>query len=49
MDSDLGCEVTRDVRTIKECQLVNCGIFEPPPFHLSTIVLDKWTAWYKLW
>ena len=26
MDSDLGCEVTCDVRTIKEYQLENCGI-----------------------
>jgi len=35
MDFDLGCEVTCDVRTIKEYQLENCGIFEPPPFRLS--------------
>jgi len=41
MDSDLGCEVTCDVRTIKECQLENCGIFEPPPFRLSRIVRDE--------
>jgi len=44
MDSDLGCEVTRDVRTIKEYQLANCGVFEPPPFRLSRIVRDEWTA-----
>jgi len=49
MDSDLGCEVTCDVRTIKEYQLENCGIFEPPPFRLSGIVRDEWTAWHKLW
>jgi len=41
MDSDLGCEVTCDVRTIKECQLENCGIFEPPQFRLSKIVRDE--------
>ena len=41
MDSDLGCEVTCDVRTIKEYQLENCGIFEPPPFRLSGIVRDE--------
>ena len=40
MDSDLGCEVTRDVRTIKEYQLENYGFFEPPPFRLSRIVRD---------
>jgi len=49
MDSDLGCEVTCDVRTVKEYQLENCGIFEPPPFRLSRIVRDEWTAWHKLW
>ena len=49
MDSDLGCEVTCDVRTIKEYQRENCGIFEPTPFHLSRIVCDEWTAWHKLW
>jgi len=49
MDSDLGCEVTCDVRTIKEHQLENCGIFETPPFRLSRIVRDEWTAWQKLW
>jgi len=49
MDSDLGCEVTCDVRTIKEYQLENCCIFEPPPFCLSRIVRDEWTAWHKLW
>jgi len=49
MDSDMGCEVTCDVRTIKEYQLENCGIFEPPPFRLSRIVRDEWTAWHKLW
>jgi len=49
MDSDLGCEVICNVRTIKEYQLENCGIFEPPPFHLSRIVHDEWTAWQKLW
>jgi len=49
MDSDLGCEITYDVRTIKETQLENCGIFEPPPFRLSRIVRDQWTAWHKLW
>jgi len=49
MDSDLGCEVTRDVRTIKEYQFENCGIFEPPPFRLSRILRDEWTAWHKLW
>jgi len=49
MDSDLGCEVTCDVRTIKEYQLENCGTFEPPSFHLSRIVRDEWTAWHKLW
>ena len=49
MDSDLGCEVTCDVRTIKKYQLENCGIFEPPPFRLSRIVRDEWTAWHKLW
>jgi len=42
MDSDLGCEVTCDVRTIKEYQLENCGILEPPPFRLSRIVRDEW-------
>jgi len=49
MDSDLGCEVTYDVRTIKEYQLENCGIFEPPSFRLSRIVRHEWTAWHKLW
>jgi len=49
MDSDLGCEVICDVRTIKENRLQNCGIFEPPPFRLSRIVRDEWTAWHKLW
>jgi len=49
MDSDLGCEVTRHVRTIKEYQIENCGIFEPLPFRLSRIVRDEWTAWHKLW
>ena len=49
MNSDLGCEVTCDVKTIKEYQLENCGIFEPPPFRLSRIVRDEWTAWHKLW
>jgi len=49
MDSDVGCEVTRDVRTIQEYQLENCGIFEPPPFCLSRIVRDEWTAWHKVW
>jgi len=37
MDSDLGCEVTCDVRTIKEYQLENCGIFEPPPFRCQEL------------
>ena len=37
------------LRTIKEYQLENCGIFEPPPFCLSRIVRDEWTAWHKLW
>ena len=32
MDSDLGCEVTRDVRTIKEYQLETCGIMSPCHF-----------------
>jgi len=49
MDFDLGCEVTCDVRTIKGYQLESCGIFEPPPFRLSRIVRDEWTAWHKLW
>jgi len=49
MDSDLGCEITFDMRAIKEYQLENCGIFEPPPFRLSRIVRDEWTAWHKLW
>jgi len=49
MNSDLGCEVTCDVRTIKEYQIEICGIFEPPPFRLSRIVRDEWTAWHKLW
>jgi len=49
MDSDLGCEVTCDVRTIKEYQHEHCGIFEPPPFRLSRIVRDKWKAWHKFW
>jgi len=49
MDSDIVCEVTRDVRTIQEYQLENCGIFEPPPFRLSNIVRDEWTAWQNLW
>jgi len=48
-DFDLGCEFTCDVRTIKEYQLEICGIFEPPPFRLSRIVRDEWTAWHKLW
>ena len=43
------CEVTCDVRTIKEYQLENCGIFEPPSFRLSRIVRHEWTAWHKLW
>ena len=33
----LECEVTCDVKTIKKCQLENCGFFEPPPFRLSKI------------
>jgi len=37
------------VRTIKEYQLGNCGIFEPLPFLLSRMVHDEWTAWHKLW
>jgi len=41
MDSDLGCEVTRDVRTIKEYQLANCGFLEPPPLRLSKMVRDE--------
>ena len=41
MDSNLGCEVRCDVRTIKEYQLENCGIFEPLPFCLSRIVRDE--------
>jgi len=49
MHSDVGCEVTCDVRTIKEYQLENCGIFEPLPFRLSKIVHDEWTAWHELW
>jgi len=49
MDSDLGCEVKCDVRTITEYQLENCSIFEPPPIRLSRIVRDEWTAWHKLW
>jgi len=49
MDSNLGCEGTCDVRTIKKYQLENCGIFEPPPFCLSIIVRDEWIAWHKLW
>ena len=49
MDSDLGCEVTCDVRTIKEYQLENCGVFEPPVFCLSRIVHDEWTSWHKFW
>jgi len=44
MDSDLRCEVTCDVRMIKEYQLENCGIFEPSPFRSSRIVRDEWTA-----
>jgi len=39
MDSDLGCGVTCDMRTIKEHQLENCGNFEPP--RLSRTVRDK--------
>ena len=34
---------------MKEYQLKNCGIFETPPFRLSRIVRDEWTAWHKLW
>jgi len=49
MDSYVGCEVTCDVRTIKEYQLENFCIFEPPQFRLSRIVRDEWTAWHKLW
>jgi len=41
MNSDLECEVTCDVRTIKEDQLEDCGVFEPPPFSLSRIVRDE--------
>jgi len=41
MDSDLGCEVTCDVRTIKEYLIENCGIFESTPFRLSRIVRDE--------
>jgi len=41
MDSDLGCEVTCDVRAIKEYQLENGSIFESPPFCLSRIVRDE--------
>ena len=37
------------MRTIKEYQLENCGIFESPLFCLSRIVRDEWTAWHKLW
>jgi len=48
MDSDLGCEVNCDGRTIKEYQFENCGIFEPPPFRLSRIVRYEFTAWHKL-
>jgi len=48
-DSDMGWEVTCDVRMIKEYQLENSDIFEPPPFRLSKIVRDEWTAWHKLW
>ena len=33
MDSDLGCEVTCDVRTIKEYQLENCGMAFLSPRH----------------
>jgi len=44
IDSDLGCEVTCDGRTIKEDQLENCGNLELPPFRLSRIVRDEWTA-----
>jgi len=44
MDSDLGCEVTNDMRTIKKYQLENCSIFEPPVFHLSKYVRDEWTV-----
>jgi len=49
MVSDLGCKVTCDVRTFKEYQLENYGIFEPAPFRLSRIVRDKWTAWHNMW
>jgi len=49
MDSDMGCKVTCDVRTIKNYQFENCCIFEPPLFHLSKIMRDEWTAWHKLW
>ena len=38
-----------DVRTIKEFQLENCGIFESPPYRLSRVVRDEWTPWHKLW
>jgi len=44
MESDLGCEVTCDVRTIKKYQFEQCGIFEAPPFRVSRIVRDKWTT-----
>jgi len=37
------------VRTIKEYQLENCGVSDTPPFRLSRIVRDEWTAWYTLW
>jgi len=46
---DLGCKVACDVGTIKEYQLKNCSIFEPPPFRLAKIVRDEWTDWHKLW
>ena len=48
MDSDLGCEVTNDMRTIKKYQLENCSIFEPPVFHLSKYVRDEWTVWHTV-
>ena len=38
MNSDLGCEVTRDVGLIKEYQRENCSIFETTSFRLSKIV-----------
>jgi len=41
MDSDLGCEVTRDVRTINEYQIENCGIFEPLLFCRELCVMRR--------